>query len=182
MANVPICTGQSSSFLMANIPISQISHGYPNIPVSERQYPNIPEKITNIPISQIGLTPPNLETHLETTYLIIITFPFAQDFQTAMDETGQAAEYVSAPCLMGLYIHHLLTEAYQLPDSQRNLHVIDKLNRHEICKSLQFYRRNRFKAFIIYKLGFLHISMRNRYPHRENVENILAIYLPIMTM
>ena len=45
-------------FLMANIPISQFPHGYPNIPVSERQYLNIPEKMTNIPISQIGLTPP----------------------------------------------------------------------------------------------------------------------------
>ena len=27
-----------------------------------------------------------------------------------------------------------------------------------------------------------HISMRNRDPHRENVENILAICLPIVTM
>ncbi len=49
---------QYPDFFMTNIPISQIPHGYPNIPVSEGQYPNIPEKMANIPISQIGLTGP----------------------------------------------------------------------------------------------------------------------------
>ncbi len=43
---------------MTNIPKSQIPHGYPNIPVSEGQYPNIPEKMANSPISKIGLTWP----------------------------------------------------------------------------------------------------------------------------
>ncbi len=54
-----------------------------------------------------------------------------------MEETGQPAEYVSAPCLMGLYIHRLLTEAYQLQNSQTNVHVLEELNGQEICKSFQ---------------------------------------------
>ncbi len=63
--NIPFSKDQYPNFFMANIPISKIAHGYPNIPISERQYPNILEKTTNVPISQIGLTPPYFDCFAE---------------------------------------------------------------------------------------------------------------------
>ena len=50
-------------------PISQypkFGYEYPNIPIWERQYPNIRGKMTNIPISQLGLHPPRRVAWLMT--------------------------------------------------------------------------------------------------------------------